>query len=123
MALHFSLHELQYSSTATKKGIKNQANDEQKKNLIKLASVLEIIRYTLGPNDPIKVNSGFRCPELNTLVGGVKNSRHMQGKAADIYIPHVNYSECAYLLNDLKSSGYIRYWYEISEHNYHVDIH
>lgn len=121
MALHFSLKELQYSNTATKQGIKNLANEDQKKNLVKLASILEVIRYCLG-NHPIRVNSGFRCPELNTIVGGVKNSRHMAGKAADIYIPHADYKDVKNLLDDLVSCGNLRYWYEISTHNYHVDI-
>ena len=33
---------------------------------------------------PIKVNSGYRCPEVNKLVGGAKNSQHLTGQAADI---------------------------------------
>lgn len=33
---------------------------------------------------PIRVNSGYRCPEHNAKVGGVKNSYHTQGLAADL---------------------------------------
>jgi hypothetical protein len=33
---------------------------------------------------PIIINSGFRCPRVNALVGGVRNSQHLQGQAADI---------------------------------------
>ena len=33
---------------------------------------------------PIIVNSGFRNPRVNALVGGVRNSQHLQGQAADI---------------------------------------
>ena len=44
MALHFSLHELQYSATATKKGIKNQANDEQKNNLDKIMNIVNNVK-------------------------------------------------------------------------------
>lgn len=33
---------------------------------------------------PIWVSSGYRCTELNTLIGGVKNSHHLLGCAADI---------------------------------------
>ena len=33
---------------------------------------------------PIIINSGFRNPRVNALVGGVKNSQHLLGQAADI---------------------------------------
>ena len=33
---------------------------------------------------PIYVNSGYRCPELNKAVGGVKTSQHQLGVAVDI---------------------------------------
>lgn len=37
---------------------------------------------------PIKINAGYRDDELNRLVGGSTNSRHMLGKAADITVSH-----------------------------------
>lgn len=52
-------------------------------NLNALAEeVLEPVRERLGK--PIIVNSGFRCPVHNAAVGGVANSQHMKGEAADI---------------------------------------
>lgn len=36
---------------------------------------------------PIHVSSGYRCPELNKKVGGVPNSQHMKGEAADLIVP------------------------------------
>ena len=45
-------------------------------------NVLEPARERLGK--PIIVNSGFRCPVHNAAVGGVANSQHMKGEAADI---------------------------------------
>ena len=48
--------------------------------------VLQPLRDRFGP---IRINSGYRCPELNEAVGGVKNSQHMKGEAADIYLPSV----------------------------------
>lgn len=36
---------------------------------------------------PMKVTSGFRCPEHNKAVGGVANSYHLSGEAADISAP------------------------------------
>ena len=43
--------------------------------------LLEPARQMVGP---IIINSGFRNPHVNTLVGGVKNSQHLLGQAADI---------------------------------------
>ena len=43
--------------------------------------LLEPARRIVGP---IIVNSGFRNPRVNALVGGVKNSQHILGQAADI---------------------------------------
>jgi len=45
---------------------------------------LQVIRDEIGK--PIKINSGYRSPEHNKSVGGVKNSMHVKGKAADITI-------------------------------------
>ena len=44
--------------------------------------LLEPAREAIGC--PIIINSGFRNPRVNTLVGGVKNSQHLVGQAADI---------------------------------------
>ena len=35
---------------------------------------------------PIIITSGYRCAQLNKAVGGVANSRHTKGNAADIHI-------------------------------------
>lgn len=53
-------------------------------NLRNLAKNLQVIRDEIGK--PIKINSGYRSPEHNKSVGGVKNSMHTKGKAADIHI-------------------------------------
>ena len=45
-------------------------------------NVLDPARERLGR--AITVNSGYRCPKHNLAVGGVKNSQHMAGEAADI---------------------------------------
>lgn len=47
-----------------------------------VTAVLQPLRSHLGA--PIYVNSGFRCPGLNAKVGGVPNSQHLVGEAADI---------------------------------------
>ena len=43
--------------------------------------LLEPARQVVGP---ILINSGYRNPRVNSLVGGVKSSQHLQGQAADI---------------------------------------
>ena len=45
-------------------------------------NVLDPVREQLGK--PIVVNSGYRCLKHNTEVGGVKNSQHLVGQAADV---------------------------------------
>lgn len=44
--------------------------------------VLDPAREELGM--PVIVNSGYRCPKHNLEAGGVKNSQHIKGEAADI---------------------------------------
>lgn len=80
---YFSIGELCQSNVADLKGIPNHTNTYQRMNLEKLIlRVLDPIRSLYGK--PIYVNSGFRSEKLNELVGGAKNSQHLQGKAADI---------------------------------------
>lgn len=45
-------------------------------------NLLDAVRDIFG--GAIKVNSGYRCPRHNAKVGGVKNSQHLSGEAADI---------------------------------------
>lgn len=85
ITMHFTIEELCASQTAKAKGISNTPNMQQMINLVYLtASVLEPLRVAMG--EPIKIGSGFRCQQLNKAVGGVTNSQHMKGQAADICI-------------------------------------
>ena len=80
---HISYKEGVYSITATRRGIDNTPNDEQLSNMELVADeVFEPLRNWVG--GPIKVNSFFRCLELNTAIGGAKSSQHMKGQAMDI---------------------------------------
>jgi hypothetical protein len=83
---NFTLHELTYSDTAVAHGIDNVPNDDELVELTKTAELLEEIRTILG-NARIDVSSGFRCQEVNELVGGADNSAHRWGGAADITAP------------------------------------
>ena len=55
---------------------------EQVANIVELSKVLQQIRVACG--FPVIVNSAFRTPEVNSLVGGVVNSKHLYGLAADL---------------------------------------
>lgn len=80
---YFTIEELTQSATARRLGIDNTPPAEALKALEELTeTVLDPLREAW--QRPIKVNSGYRCPELNRKVGGVSNSRHLLGKAADI---------------------------------------
>ena len=85
---NFRLSEFTRSDTAKRLGIVNECSSvEQVLNLAYLCHmVLQPLRDRFGP---IRINSGYRCPELNEAVGGAQNSHHMRGEAADIYLPTV----------------------------------
>ena len=85
VTMHFTIEELYASATAKAKGIDNKPSTQQMINLVYLASyVLEPLRVAM--KEPIKIGSGFRCERLNKAVGGVYNSQHLKGQAADLCI-------------------------------------
>jgi len=63
-------------------------------NLKRLVNTLEVLR-TLAGNKPVVITSGYRCPDHNDAVGGVKNSFHTQCLAADLYIPGISLCQIA----------------------------
>lgn len=80
---YFTISELTSSATAEAKKIDNTPSKEAIQNLEQLIEkVLDPLREAYGK--PIRVNSGFRSPTLNTIVRGSKTSDHMKGMAADI---------------------------------------
>ena len=83
--MHFTIEELYASATANAKGIDNKPGVQQLINLVYLtAYVLEPLRVAM--KEPIPISSGYRCQRLNAAVGGVSNSQHMKGQAADLNI-------------------------------------
>jgi len=90
---HFKLTEFTHSATAQAKGIDNSldvtVSDHAKmivNNLHQLCvHVLEPLRRHF--NIPVTISSGYRNPILNAIIGGVKNSQHIVGEAADIRPP------------------------------------
>ena len=101
---HFTISELLHSDTALKHKLWNGAPKEAEENLRALVDeVLDPLREAYGK--PIRVNSGYRCPRLNTLVGGSPNSQHMRGEAADIQPVDGNEADLEVLAQFLIASG------------------
>ena len=80
---HISYREGVYSITATRLGINNTPEDDQLHFMEIIAEkVFEPLRDWVG--GPIKINSFYRCPELNKAIGGSTTSQHCKGQAMDI---------------------------------------
>ena len=88
---YFTLSEFIKSATANRLCIDNTPSFEVVDNLNKLADYLDGIRAKFGK--PILISSGYRCPMLNKAVGGVANSQHLKGLAADIVCSDMEYLE------------------------------
>lgn len=82
---NFTLEELSHSNTAVARGIENIPDVQQQLNLTALAKrLLQPLRDIY--NEPFIINSGFRSQETNKVVGGVPNSQHTKGQAADVQV-------------------------------------
>lgn len=96
---NFSLAEMVKSETALRQGLDNTPGDAEIANLKRLAeNVLQPIREAYGKG--VKVNSGFRHPDVNAAVGGSRTSDHCKGMAADIEIPGVANADLAEWIKD-----------------------
>ena len=62
---------------------------------ISMALLLGLERLRLRIGRPINISSGYRCPDHNRAVGGVWNSQHVKGTAADIYVDGMGVLELA----------------------------
>lgn len=84
---NFSYSEFERSETAERRGIVNVIATARVRDSIQalVVNVLQPLRTALGVE--MHINSGYRCPELNEAVGGVPNSQHLKGEAADVATP------------------------------------
>lgn len=121
LSKNFTYRELTASATARRKGIDNTPSTQGYLNMIALCrDILQPLRDAWG--EPIIVGSGYRCPELNKAVGGVRNSDHMYGCAADIKsvedTPERN-KKLYDLIRDLTKKGVLKNVKQvIDEYNY-----
>ena len=76
---NFSLEEMYRSDTAQRCGIDNKPQTEEV-----VENLRALCTEVLGK--PVVVSSGYRCKDLNKKVGGVENSQHLKGEAADIKV-------------------------------------
>ena len=97
---NFSLAEMIKSETAIRRDMDNYPHsDEVIQNLTLLCEqVLQPLRDAYGVG--IKVNSGYRSPDVNAAVGGSRTSDHCKGQAADIEIPGVANADLAQYIAD-----------------------
>lgn len=96
---NFTLAEMTKSETALRHDMDNTPGEQEIAALKVLAeNVLQPVRDHFGKG--VKVNSGFRHPEVNAKVGGSKNSDHCRGQAADIEIPGIPNAELAAWIRD-----------------------
>ena len=85
---HFALGEM---TTSNHKEVYNIPSHEAIANLKRLCGWLEELRkrynakYGVG-EEPIRINSGYRSPQLNRAIHGNANSNHMTGCACDIRV-------------------------------------
>ena len=86
-----------------------------------VVKIADEVREHFG--SPAIVTSGTRCKKHNKEVGGVSNSRHLQGKAIDMYVQNVSWYDLLEYLRELKQKGKIRYCYHINNTDCcHFDI-
>lgn len=80
---HVTIEEFCYSPTAIKKGIRNTMSLSETKKAIDLCvNVFEPIRKHVGK--AVEMTSGFRCKQLNKLIGGASGSQHEKAEAFDL---------------------------------------
>ena len=84
----------------------------------RMVRIADQLRKNLGV--PVTIVSGLRCKTWNAIQGGVSNSQHMYGEAADIYAKGVSQSRVE---QELDKIGGVRYHYAIKgSSNVHFDV-
>lgn len=110
---NFSLHEMTKSETALRLNLDNTPSDQVVANLKMLAvNILQPVRNYFQKG--VKVNSGYRSPDVNQAVGGSRTSDHCRGCAADIEIPGIaNYELAKWIKENLKFKQLILEFYTL----------
>jgi hypothetical protein len=128
---HISFKEGVYSNTATRLGINNVPDKDSLVNMQVIAKkIFEPLRIYVG--GPIKINSFFRSPELNKVIGGSSKSQHCSGCAIDLDDVHgyktnmqmfhwikdnLNYDQLIYEFGDDENPDWVHVSYVNDKHN------
>lgn len=89
---YFAIREFTKSNTAEAQGFENKPTPGHMSNIAQLCMhVLIPIREHYGK--PIEITSGYRGEELNEFIGGVDDSQHCTGQAADFVVQGVDNAE------------------------------
>jgi len=113
LTANFTLSEMVKSDTALRHDMDNTPGEVEIANLKTLCEkVLQPVRDHFQRG--VKVNSGFRHPEVNAKVGGSKTSDHCKGQAADIEIPGTANADLAvWIMENLEYTQLILEYYQI----------
>jgi len=105
---HFTLEEMTRSEYAARRGWPNEPEEAHLANLKRTCAMLEQVRALV--ERPITITSGYRCPNVNSAIGGSKNSQHCEGCAADIRAVGLTVDDLMLLISgsDIKYDQLIR---------------
>lgn len=115
---YFTIKELTSSATALREGIDNRPSKCAYHLLhVLVDQLLDPIREAWG--EPIVVSSGYRCKELNNLVGGAQHSHHLLGCAADLIAGNrADHRRLFRMIIQMQQIGMIKFTQLIAEDNY-----
>ena len=120
LTAHFNLSEFIHSVTASQRSINNDLPEEYFDRIRGLALILEHVRSLI--DDKIIITSGYRCPALNRLVGGARNSKHTLGVAVDFTFGDFHL-KCGIVARALKLSFNCHFVKVYGDRNFiHVDF-
>lgn len=75
---------------------------------LNLYLLLSLVRASVAPGKSLMVTSGYRTPKTNSRLlesGATQRSYHLEGKAADVYVPGVPPEKIFYAAQKLKMGG------------------
>lgn len=99
LSVNFTLEELTKSQLALRHGIDNTPGPAEIENLRLVAEhILQPVREHYGT--PFTPSSGYRCLELNRLLGAKDTSQHIAGQAVDFEVPGITNHELAAWIED-----------------------
>jgi len=104
LTTNFKLFELTRTDRSQWQEKNRDLTDFQILKLTDLARLLEHVRFILGTS--LNINSGYRCPGLNEVVGSTSASQHLLCEAADFTPGKMDLGEAFRIIwRDIKDKG------------------